>query len=108
MSKMHTERKAEMARIPLLCASLMLVLSGMLHAQAPNAGLQYIQTIGVPNWTNTGSTQANSDIFGFNPQTQILYLADRTNHSVDAIDTHTNSIVGVMTIPGNPGTNGAL
>ena len=98
----------EKLRMPLLGASLILVVSGMLHAQAPDAGLQYIQTITVPTWTNMGSTQANSDIFAFNPATHILYVADRTNHSVDAIDTHTNSFVGVMTIPGNPGTNGVL
>src|SRR5260370_15635281 len=98
----------EKLRMPLLGASLILVVSGMLNAQAPDAGLQYLQTITVPTWTNMGTTQANSDIFAFNPATHTLYLADRTNHSVDAIDSHTNAVVGVMTVPGNPSTNGVL
>src|SRR5215470_604895 len=85
-----------------------LTFAALANAQVNTTPLQYLQTIPVPTWTNTGSTQANSDIFGFNPVTHILYLADRTNHSVDAIDTRTNGVVGVMPVPGNPSTNGVL
>ena len=88
--------------------SLALLLCGGLYAQVNNSPLIYIQTIGVPTWTNTGSTQANSDIFGFNPLTHILYMADRVNHSVTAIDTQKNEVIGIMPIPGNPSTNGVL
>jgi hypothetical protein len=62
---------------PRLWIGFALLLCGVAHAQVNPSPLVYIQTIGVPNWTNTGSTQANSDIFGFNPQTHILYMADR-------------------------------
>ena len=53
----------------------------------PNAGLQYVENVLIPNWTTSGSTQANFDLFYFNPATRIMYVADRTNHSVTAIDT---------------------
>src|SRR5438105_7426575 len=58
-----------------------------------NSGLQYMQTIPVPNW-RVGV--ANTDLFGFNPVTRIMYLADRTNHGVTVIDTHSNEVVGVI------------
>src|SRR5579871_2195436 len=90
------------------CAMAALLLSGTAFAQVNTSPLVYIQTIGVPTWTNTGTTQANSDIFGFNPLTHILYMADRVNHSVTAIDTHQNIVVGIMPIPGSPSTNGVL
>jgi hypothetical protein len=89
-------------------AGLIALLSGVAPAQVNNSVLQYVQTIIVPTWTNTGTNQQNSDIWALNPQTHILYVADRTNHSVDAIDTHSNVVVGVMPLPGNPSTNGAL
>jgi hypothetical protein len=78
------------------------------NAQVNNSPLVYIETIAVPTWTNSGATQQNSDILAFNPLTHILYMADRANHSVDAFDTHSDTIVGVMPIPGSPSTNGAL
>jgi hypothetical protein len=86
----------------------MLVIFGGASAQVNNSPLVYIQTIGVPNWTNSGSSQQNSDIWAFNPSTHTLYLADRTNHSVDAVDTHSNVVVGIMPVPGSPSTNGVL
>ena len=48
-----------------------LFFAGTAVAQPP-APLYYIQTIPVPGWTNTGATQANEDIFGFNPYTHTL------------------------------------
>src|SRR5579872_2886155 len=92
-------------RSPRLWTALLLLVCSVAHAQVNNSPLIYIQTIGVPNWTNAN---ANSDIFGFNPQTHILYMADRVNHSVTAIGTQKNEVIGIMPIPGAPSTNGVL
>jgi hypothetical protein len=58
-----------------------------------NSGLTYMQTIPVPNWPQGTS---NTDVFGFNPVTRIMYLADRVNHGVDVIDTHNNFFLGTI------------
>ena len=68
----------------LLCAAL------STGANLQNSGLQLVQTIPVPNW-KVGT--ASTDLFGFNPVTRTMYLADRTNHAITVIDTHTNSVV---------------
>lgn len=70
--------------------------------------LVFIERIPVPNWTNTGTTQANLDLFAFNPWTRVMYVADRTNHAVTAIDTIGNSVIGVLPIPSGGNTNGVL
>jgi hypothetical protein len=86
-----------------------LLVAGTAVAQSvPNAGLQLAEIVTVPAWTTSGSTQANYDLGAFNPVTRILYVADRVNHSVDAIDARTNTLVGVMPVPGNPSLNGVL
>lgn len=65
------------------------------------SGLVYVQTIPVPGWKATGTPgNANVDVMGFNPVTQTMYLADRTNHGIDVIDTHTRSVVGLIPVPG--------
>jgi hypothetical protein len=73
-------------------------LVGLTSVLAPaqglqNSGLAYMQTIPVPNWPEG---TANTDVFGFNPVTRIMYLADRTNHGVDVIDTHNNFFLGTI------------
>ncbi|MEP6715403.1 MAG: hypothetical protein ABJC09_07495, partial [Terriglobia bacterium] len=83
------------------------IFTGKAAAQPP-APLYYIQTISVPGWTNTGSTSANLDIFAFNPYTRVMYVADRTNHAITAIDTIENQVVGRLAVPGNASPNGAL
>jgi hypothetical protein len=96
---------------PALTCTFALFLTAPAFGQTtvPNAGLKYIQTITIPNLTSTGSTQANFDIFGFNPETRIMYYADRVNKGIVAIDTRTNTYLGVVPVPGNPtGVNGAL
>jgi hypothetical protein len=70
--------------------------------------LSYVQTIPIPGWTNTGTNQANLDLFAFNPFTRVLYVADRTNHAVTAVDTIENQVVGVLPIPSGGSTNGVL
>lgn len=92
----------------LVCASALTPFLMPAQTSSYNAGLIYLQTIPVPTWTNTGSNQGNFDIFGFNPQTRVMYLADRTNKGITAINTRTNSVVGVLAVPGNPSVNGAL
>jgi hypothetical protein len=93
----------------LLRANFVVVSAALAWGQTvPSAGLQYVENVTVPNWTNSGSTQANFDLFAFNPATRIMYVADRTNHSVTAIDTRANVAVGFMAVPGGPNTNGVL
>src|ERR1700686_2286249 len=83
------------------------IFTGTAAAQ-PSAPLYYIQTISVPGWTNTGANQANLDIFAFNPYTRVMYIADRTNHAITAVDTIENQVVGVLPVPGNASPNGVL
>ena len=83
------------------------VFLGQAFGQTPSP-LTLIETIPVPTWTNTGATQANLDIFAFNPWTRVMYVADRTNHAVTAIDTLNNGVIGVLPIPGGGSTNGVL
>src|SRR5437588_11778131 len=73
-----------------------------------NAGLQYSQTIIMPNWGNTGATQANNDLFAFNPRTSIMYVADRLNKAISAIDTRSNTAIGFMLMPNGSSPNGVL
>ncbi len=89
------------------CFVLGSALAGSAFGQTPSP-LTLIESIPVPNWTNTGTTQANLDIFAFNPWTRVMYVADRTNHAVTAIDTISNSVIGVLPIPGGGSTNGVL
>ncbi len=63
----------------------------------PNGGAQFQQNIQIPGWATTGARgNANVDVMGFNPVTRLMYLADRTNHGVDVIDTHTNVVVALL------------
>ena len=67
-----------------------------------------MENVAIPNWTTSGSTQANFDLFYFNPATRIMYVADRVNHAVTGIDTRANVAIGSMPVPGGPSTNGVL
>ncbi|HYM11950.1 MAG TPA: hypothetical protein VEU62_14530 [Bryobacterales bacterium] len=108
---MTTAKAGTFGRQALLCAGLfcsLMVGLGRAQTTVPSAGLKYIQTIPVPTWTNTGSKQANYDLFAFNPQSRVMYVADRVNHAVTAVDTRTNAVIGVMVLPSGAGTNGVL
>lgn len=74
-------------------------------ANLQNSGLKLVDTISVPNWS---VGVANTDLFGFNPVTRILYLADRTNHAVTVIDTHTNTVIGEIPLAANTVVNQPL
>ena len=71
-----------------------------------NGGLQYQQTIGIPGWGQTGATQANYDLLGFNPATRIMYIADRLSKGITAINTRSNVFIGVMPLPNGSSPNG--
>ncbi len=103
MSTVNTPR-----RIYAMCACLILAVDGSAQTTVPSAGLQYVTNISVPNWTQTVATQANFDLFAFNPLTRIMYVADRTNKSVGSIDTRTNSYVGTTVLPTGGSTNGVV
>ena len=75
----------------------------------PTGGVQYLQTIQIPGWSTTGTRgNANVDLMGYNPVTRMMYLADRTNHGIDVIDTHNNVVVGKVAMPANSTPNGVL
>src|SRR5215472_10343924 len=93
--------------VPFSSVLLGLSFTTLLNAQT-SGPLVYLQNIPVPGWTNTGTTQANLDIFGFNPYTRALYIADRTNHSITVIDTISNTVTGQISVPGGASPNGAM
>src|SRR5260370_12170562 len=82
-------------------ATVLVLTACAMFGQVPatNAGLSYMGVIPIPNWTATGATQEATDLSSFNPVTQVLYYADRVNHAVDAIDTRTNSFLGLVPVP---------
>src|SRR5437763_1002873 len=76
------------------------LLTALVWGQLPNGGVQFSQTITIPGWRATGAAgNANVDLMGFNPVTRMMYLADRTNRGIDVIDTHANSVVGLIPMP---------
>ena len=81
-----------------LTVVMWLLLTGTLWSQVstPPAGLTTLGVIPVPNWT-TGA--ASFDLFSFDPSTRVLYQADSTNHGVLAIDTTTNTLHGILSLP---------
>ena len=86
----------------LLSYGTLIILSGALvwGQTLPSSGMQPQQIINIPGWRATGSAgNANTDLFGFNPVTRMMYLADRTNHAVTVIDTHANVVVSRITLP---------
>jgi YVTN family beta-propeller protein len=87
----------------LICVSL--AVASVSGANLQNSGLNLVQTITVPNWS---VGVANTDLFGFNPVTRIMYLADRTNHAVTVIDTHTNTVIGKIPLAANTVVNQPL
>ena len=66
-------------------------------AVASGQSLQYLQTITVPGWGPPGTAgTANVDVLSYNPVTRLMYLADRTNHGVDVIDTRANVVTAFL------------
>lgn len=88
-----------------LCGAALLGGTFAADPNLQNSGLHLQQTISVPNW-KVGV--ANTDLFGFNPVTRVMYLADRTNKGVDVIDTHTNTVIGLIPLAANTVVNQPL
>src|SRR5215470_16859208 len=84
---------------------LFTLFTGTLWSQVPtpDAGVTTIGLIPVPNWAATGTV--SFDLSTFNPLTRVLYYADRNNHGATAIDTKSNTIVGVVAPAGCTGTS---
>jgi len=78
--------------------------SALCQVATPSPGLTYLGVIPVPNWTTTGPNQEATDLSSFNPVTQVLYYADRVNHAVLAIDTKTNTVLGLVPVPNCTGS----
>ncbi len=87
----------------IICAGVAAALASGANLQ--NSGLSLVQTISVPNWS---VGVANTDLFGFNPTTRIMYLADRTNHAITVIDTHTDTVIGAIPLATNTVVNQPL
>src|ERR1041385_1157617 len=92
----------------LICGSLLAFPAGVAWGQISTTMLNFVQQTSVPGWTTTGATQANWDIFGFDPYTRIMYFADRNNHGIVAIDTRTNTTIGLIPMPNGSSPNGVL
>lgn len=88
-----------------LCGATLLGGTFAADPNLQNSGLHLKQTITVPNWK---IGVANTDLFGFNPVTRVMYLADRTNKAVDVIDTHTNTVIGMIPLASNTVVNQPL
>src|SRR6266852_7267261 len=84
---------------------LVILFAGLVLGQGlQNSGLVYVQTIPIPGWRAPGTPgppNANVDVMGYNPVTRMMYLADRTNHGIDVIDTHFNGVVGLIPMAAN-------
>ncbi len=87
----------------LALASLVFVHKAPAATPTPTAGLDLSNFITIPTWTTTGATQKSTDILSFDRSTGIMYLADRTNKGVTAIDTRFQSYLGTIPVPGCTG-----
>src|SRR5437773_1633969 len=84
------------------CGFIALLPTTSLGQGLQKSGLVYLGTIQIPGWKTTGTAgNANVDVMGYNPVTRMMYLADRTNHGIDVIDTHTNTVVGLIPMAAN-------
>ncbi len=78
--------------------------SAVCQVATPTAGLRNLGLIPVPNWATSGPNQEATDLSSFNPATSVLYYADRVNHSVLAIDTKTQNVLGSVPVPNCTGS----
>ncbi len=105
---MQQRMKSLRSALLLACAAAMIAIPTQAQTTAPSAGLIYLQTIPIPKWATSGSSQADYDLFAFNPVNRVMYVADRVNHVVTAIDTITNGVIGMIAVPGAPRLNGVV
>jgi len=99
--------KVSVAVQAITCGSLLCLSTTLCFGQSiSNGGLQYLQTITIPGWGQSGATQANYDLLGFNPATRIMYIADRLSKGITAINTRSNVFIGIMPMPNGSSPNG--
>ena len=84
-----------------ICAVILLLLAFGVKAKAqcpaPTSGpLQCVANIPIPGWT---TANGSPDVFAFNPNTRIMYFADRVNRGATAIDTTTWTVIGTLSPP---------
>ncbi|HEV3200945.1 MAG TPA: hypothetical protein VGZ73_23740 [Bryobacteraceae bacterium] len=85
----------------LLGLTLLLVPFGIPgFGQNPDNALQFVGNIPVPNWATSGKNEVSVDIVAFDPQSGVVYIADHVNDGALAIDTHTGTVLGVVSPPG--------
>jgi len=65
----------------------------------PLAGLDFLKQISIPTWTPTGANNTSTDVWSFDPSTNTMYFADRTNKGVSVINTDTNTYLGTIVVP---------
>ncbi len=88
------------------CVCALLGASAALAAEGlQDSGLQLTRQIPIPGWT---VANVNTDLFGFNPVTRTMYLADRTNHAITVIDTHSHAVVGMIPLSADTVVNQPL
>ena len=92
-------------RMRLLQAGGLLYCTLAYGANLQNSDLKLETTISVPNWA---VGRASTDLFGFNPVTRTMYLADRTNHAVTVIDTASKRVIGQIPLSATTAVNQPL
>ena len=73
---------------------------GFTPARGANFGL--VADVPIPGWTNvpgTGITNASFDLLSFDSAKNIMYVADRPNGGVTAINTVNNTVIGTIKVP---------
>ena len=97
--KFFQNHKAKLiALFSFVCLDLAVVPGEKANAATPTplAGLEFLTKIPIINWTATGTNQASTDVWSFDPSTNTLYFADRVNKGVSVIDTNTNTYLGTL------------
>src|SRR5262245_41341923 len=100
--KFFQNHKAKLiALFSFVCLDLAVVPGEKANAATPTplAGLEFLTKIPIINWTATGTNQASTDVWSFDPSTNTLYFADRVNKGVSVIDTNTNTYLGTLKVP---------
>jgi len=75
---------------------------GFAFTPARGANFGLVADVPIPGWTNvpgTGITNASFDLLSFDSAKNIMYVADRPNGGVTAINTVNNTVIGTIKVP---------
>src|SRR5215468_10779793 len=78
------------------------VFLGFTFTPARGANFGLVANVPIPGWTNvpgTGITNASFDLLSFDAAKNIMYVADRPNGGVTAINTVNNTVIGTIHVP---------